>query len=259
MIISGLQKVTLLDYPGHIACTIFFGRCNLRCPFCHNMELVTNPEHFPTFTIEEILAFLKERKGRLNGVAITGGEPLLNKDIAELLKPIKELGYPIKLDTNGFFPEMIEKLIDEKLVDMFAMDIKAGWKNYLKVSGVDSSPVVADDSGASHSCEASGASRRGENCGPAWQEKVKKSILLLINKANEYEFRTTCVKGLHTEEDFYEIKEMIKGAKKYFLQNYKAAPDMKELPFKPFSREELESFLNIVRDSVENASIRGVD
>lgn len=235
MIISGLQKVTLLDYPGHIACTIFFGRCNLRCPFCHNMELVTNPEHFPTFSIEDILKFLKERKGRLNGVAITGGEPLLNKDIAELLRPIKDLGYPIKLDTNGFFPEMIEKLIDEKLVDMFAMDIKAGWKNYLKVAGADS---------------------RGE---PDWQLKLKKSISLLINKASDYEFRTTCVKGIHTDEDFYEIKDMIKGAKKYFLQNYKAAPDMKELPFKPFSREELVSFLNIVKDSVENVSIRGVD
>ncbi|MBR4314396.1 MAG: anaerobic ribonucleoside-triphosphate reductase activating protein [Lachnospiraceae bacterium] len=235
MIISGLQKVTLLDYPGHIACTIFFGRCNLRCPFCHNMELVTNPEHFPTFSIEDILKFLKERKGRLNGVAITGGEPLLNKDIAELLKPIKELGFPIKLDTNGFFPDMIEKLIDEKLVDMFAMDIKAGWKKYLHIAGADG---------------------RGE---PDWQLKLKKSISLLINKADDYEFRTTCVKGLHTVEDFYEIKDMINGAKKYFLQNYKAAPDMKELPFKPFSREELVGFLNIVKDSVENVSIRGVD
>ena len=112
MIISGLQKVTLLDYPGHIACTIFFGRCNLRCPFCHNMELVTNSEKFPKIPMDEVLDFLKERKGKLNGVAITGGEPLLNNDIADLLKPIKELGYPIKLDTNGFFPDMIEKLID---------------------------------------------------------------------------------------------------------------------------------------------------
>lgn len=234
MVISGLQKVTLLDYPGHIACTIFFGRCNLRCPFCHNMELVTNPEHFPTFTIEEILNFLKERKGRLNGVAITGGEPLLNKDIAELLKPIKELGYPIKLDTNGFFPEMIEGLIDQKLVDMFAMDIKAGWNNYLKVAGV-------------------------KTCEPVWQDKIKKSISLLMNRANDYEFRTTCVKGLHSDEDFYEIKDMISGANNYFLQNYKAAPDMKDLPFKPFSREELEHFSDIVKDSVANVQIRGVD
>lgn len=259
MIISGLQKVTLLDYPGHIACTIFFGRCNLRCPFCHNMELVTNPEHFPTFSIEEILKFLEERKGRLNGVAVTGGEPLLNKDISELLKPIKELGYPIKLDTNGFFPEMIEKLIDEKLVDMFAMDIKAGWKNYLKVAGARETRPYGDNVGVNTNnvgANACGALCRGE---PDWQLKLKKSISLLINKASDYEFRTTCVKGLHTVEDFHEIKDMIKGAKKYFLQNYKAAPDMKELPFKPFSREELESFLSIVKDSVENVAIRGVD
>ena len=252
MVISGLQKTTLLDYPGHIACTIFFGHCNLRCPFCHNMELVLNPEHFPTFTVDSILEFLKERKGKLDGVAVTGGEPLLNKDIAELLRPIKELGYPIKLDTNGFFPEMIEKLIDEKLVDMFAMDIKAGWTNYLKVAGVDlarsGEPAI------------SGENCRGEHCEPAtWQEKVKKSISLLMNKADDYEFRTTCVKGLHTEADFIEIKDMMKGAKKYFLQDYKAAHDMENLPFKPFSREELENFKSIVKDSVEFVDIRGVD
>ena len=273
MIISGLQKVTLLDYPGHIACTIFFGRCNLRCPFCHNMELVTNPEHFPTFSIEDILKFLRERKGRLNGVAITGGEPLLNKDIAELLRPIKDLGYPIKLDTNGFFPDMIEKLIDEKLVDMFAMDIKAGWKNYLKVAGARETRPYGDNVGANTNNVGANTNNVGANannvganaCGalcrgePDWETKLKKSIKLLMTKASDYEFRTTCVKGLHSEEDFHEIRDMIKGAKKYFLQNYKAAPDMKELPFKPFSREELESFLNIVKDSVENASIRGVD
>ena len=241
MVISGLQKTTLLDYPGHIACTIFFGNCNLRCPFCHNMELVLNPEHFPTFTIDSILEFLRERKGKLNGVAVTGGEPLLNKDIGDLLRPIKELGYSIKLDTNGFFPEMIEKLIDEKLVDMFAMDIKAGWTNYLKVAGI---ALV----------------HRGEiGDSTNWQEKVKNSISLLMNKASDYEFRTTCVKGLHTESDFFEIKDMIKGAKKYFLQDYKAAPDMEDLPFKPFSRNELEHFKDIVKDSVEFVDIRGVD
>ena len=241
MVISGLQKTTLLDYPGHIACTIFFGHCNLRCPFCHNMELVLNPEHFPVFTMESILEFLKERKGKLNGVAVTGGEPLLNKDIGELLRPIKELGYPIKLDTNGFFPEMIEKLIDEKLVDMFAMDIKAGWTNYLKVAGVNQDGSVKQSEAAN------------------WQKKVEKSISLLMNKALDYEFRTTCVKGLHTESDFVEIKGMINGAKKYFLQDYKAAPDMENLPFKPFLREELEYFKNIVKDSVEFVDIRGVD
>ena len=238
MIISGLQKTTLLDYPEHIACTIFFGKCNLRCPFCHNMELVEHPEHFPVFSMEQILKFLKERVGKLNGVAITGGEPLLNKDIEDLLKPIKELGYPIKLDTNGFFPDMIEKLIDDKLVDMFAMDIKSGLTNYLKVSGVNNTKEFMNNT---------------------WKEKVCKSIDLLMNKANDYEFRTTCVKGLHTESDFYEIKEMIKGAKKYYLQDYKAGPGMENLPYKPFLREELEHFADIVRDSVGSVEIRGID
>lgn len=238
MIISGLQKTTLLDYPEHIACTIFFGKCNLRCPFCHNMELVEHPEHFPVFSIEQILEFLKERVGKLNGVAITGGEPLLNKDIEDLLNPIKELGYPIKLDTNGFFPDMIEKLIDDKLVDMFAMDIKSSLTNYLKVSGVNNAEGFMNNT---------------------WKEKVSKSIDLLMNKANDYEFRTTCVKGLHTESDFYEIKEMIKGAKKYFLQDYKAGPGMENLPYKPFLREELEQFADIVRDRVGSVEIRGID
>ncbi|MBO6134891.1 MAG: anaerobic ribonucleoside-triphosphate reductase activating protein [Lachnospiraceae bacterium] len=252
MRISGLQKVTLLDYPGHIACTIFFGGCNLRCPFCHNMELVEHPEHFPEIKREEVIDFLKERKGKLNGVAITGGEPLLNTDIGELLHEIKALGYPIKLDTNGFFPDMIEKLIDEKLVDMFAMDIKAGFSNYSIVAGITTQP-----------CESCTTERRGEHCEPGaisekLQDSINKSISLLINKALDYEFRTTCVKGLHSEKDFYEIRDMIKGAKAYFLQDYKAAPGMESLPYKPFTREELESFSFIVKDAVVSVNIRGV-
>ncbi len=235
MIIRGLQKTTLLDYPEHIACTIFFGNCNLRCPFCHNMELVEHPEKYPEFSITQILDFLKERVGKLNGVAITGGEPLLNRDIGDLLKLIKELGYPIKLDTNGFFPDMIEKLIDDKLVDMFAMDIKSGWTNYMKVAGLKNEDLSVI------------------------KTKVEKSIALLMERASDYEFRTTCVKGLHNENDFYEIKDMIKGAKKYFLQDYKAGPDMEDLPFKPFLRDELEKFANIVKDSVELVEIRGID
>ena len=145
---------------------------------------------------------------------------------------------------------MIEKLIDDKLVDRFAMDVKAGWNNYLKVAGVDSNSVGADI--IRPDCT-------GEACEPAWKSKLKKSISLLMNKANDYEFRTTCVKGLHSDEDFYEIKEMIRGAKNYFLQNYKAAPDMKDLPYKPFTREELEHFKDIIKDSVQNIEIRGVD
>lgn len=235
MRISGLQKVTLLDYPEHIACTIFLGRCNLRCPFCHNMELVEHPEHFPEITKDEIFTFLESRKGRLNGVAITGGEPLMNEDIEDLLIPIKNMGYSIKLDTNGFFPDILKKIIDDKLIDMVAMDIKSGSTNYLKVAGIDTDK---------------------ENVG--LPVKVKTSIDLIMNSGLNYEFRTTCVKGLHTESDFIEIKDIIKGAKKYFLQDYKAAPDMTDLPFESFAKEELEKYKDIVKDSIEYVDIRGV-
>lgn len=239
MVISGLQKVTLLDYPGHIACTVFFGNCNLRCPFCHNMELVLNPEIFPKYSVDDILDFLKDRKGRLDGVAITGGEPLLNSDIEKLLIPIKDLGYPIKLDTNGFFPKMIDKLIEDNLVDYFAMDIKSGISNYLRVSGVDKN----DTGYTENKCI----------------EVIEESIDLLMNKAKDYEFRTTCVKGLHTKDDFYEIKDMISGAKRYFLQNYKAAPGMENLPFKSFTKDELNDFVDIVKTNINEINIRGVD
>ena len=267
MIISGLQKTTLLDYPEHIACTIFFGKCNLRCPFCHNMELVEHPEHFPNFSIDQILSFLKERVGKLNGVAITGGEPLLNKDIEDLLKPIKELGYPIKLDTNGFFPDMIEKLINEDLVDMFAMDIKAGWTNYLNVCGIESYEILAVNNIISDNNMDLKNNVDEKHCNiidmnsmsNKWRNRIEKSIELIICKAKDYEFRTTCVKGLHTDKDFYEIKDMIRNAKKYFLQDYKAGPGMESLPYKPFTREELEYFASIVRSSVVNVEIRGID
>lgn len=237
MRISGLMKNTLLDYPGHIACTIFLGRCNLRCPFCHNMELVESPEHFPEFSIDDIITFLKSRKGKLDGVAITGGEPLMNDDIEDLIIPIKNEGFPIKLDTNGFFPEKLKAIFDKKLIDMVAMDIKSGSTNYLKVSGI--SYVDSENVGL--------------------PERVKRSINLIMNSGIEYEFRTTCVKGLHTIDDFKEIKDILNGAEKYFLQNYKAAPDMKDLPYQSFTREELERFRDIVKDNIKTVSIRGVD
>lgn len=237
MRISGLQKTTLLDYPEHIACTIFLGRCNLRCPFCHNMELVENPEHFPEITKDEIFKFLDERKGKLNGVAITGGEPLMNEDIEDLLIPIKEKGYNIKLDSNGFFPDLLKKIIDDKLIDMVAMDIKSGSTNYLKVAGLDTF-VDKEEVGL--------------------PERVKRSIDIIMGSGIDYEFRTTCVKGLHIESDFVEIRDIIKGAKKYFLQDYKAAPDMQDLPFESFTKEELEKFKDIVKDSVEYVAIRGI-
>lgn len=233
MRISGLQKVTLLDYPGQIAATVFLGHCNLRCPFCHNMQLVMTPEQFPQFAITDIIDFLKKKVGKLTGVAITGGEPLLNSDIEDLLNPIKDLGYPIKIDTNGFFPDMVERLIKDKLVDKFAMDIKAGFSNYANVIGM-------------------------KNFGYDEINKIKKSVELIMNDAIDYEFRTTCVKGLHTEQDFYEIRDIISGAKDYFLQDYKAAPDMENLSFKPFEKNEIMQFVDIVKSNVKNVEVRGI-
>lgn len=234
MKIVGLQKLTLLDYPEHVACTIFFGGCNLRCPFCHNMDLVLNSSNYEEISIDTILKFLEERKNKLEGVAITGGEPLINNDIKALLYEIKNLGFSIKLDTNGFYPKLLNEIINENLIDMVAMDIKSGFTNYSKVSGISFSN---DD----------------------YIENLKESIKIIMNSNIDYEFRTTCVKGLHEENDFHEIKNMIAGAKKYFLQNYNEPKDNKIENFSPFSKEELENFVKIVSETIKNVFIRGVD
>ena len=231
MRISGLQKTTLLDYPGHIAATIFLGHCNLRCPFCHNMPMVLTPEIYREYSIVEIIDFLRSRVGKLDGVAITGGEPLLNEDIFDLLYPIKNLGYNIKVDTNGFFPNILKEIIDKNIVDMIAMDIKAGFSNYLKVCAINDSE---------------------------FKKKITVSIDIIMNSKINYEFRTTCVKGLHSTNDFYEIREMINGAKKYFIQDFKKSPNMGDVLFLPFTREELEIFKDIVSKNVEFVDIRGI-
>ena len=242
MLISGLQKTTLLDYPGHIACTIFLGHCNLRCPFCHNMELVLHPEKYQKYSIDDIITYLEGRKGKLDGVAITGGEPLLNSDIDTLIKPIKDLSFKVKIDTNGFFSEQIRHLIDEKLVDMFAMDIKAGFSNYNKVIGMNNNIINNNEFDLNNI-----------------KNKIENSISLIKNSGIEYEFRTTCVKGLHEANDFFEIREMISGANKYFLQNYKKAPGMEDLPYESFTKDELTEFKNIVKETVKDVEIRGID
>lgn len=229
MKISGLQKLTLLDYPGKVACTLFTCGCNLRCPFCHNIDLVVNAANQPSMDLNEILLFLKDRMGKLEGVAITGGEPLIHDDIDDFLYQIKNLGFPIKLDTNGYYPDRLKRLIDKKLIDMVAMDIKSGITNYEKVTGLDTKNDI-----------------------------YLKSVEIIKNCDIDYEFRTTCVKGLHTIDDFYEIKDIINGAKKYFLQNYRANDRIEHLPFKAFTIEELTEFKNVVEPYVSQVEIRGM-
>ena len=198
MIISGLQKTTLIDYPGKIACTVFLAGCNFRCPWCYSSELVLPLKivNQPRISEKEFLDFLRERQGLLEGVVICGGEPTINKDLPQFIQKIKNLGYPVKLDTNGSNPEMLKNLINTNLIDYVAMDIKAGQKN------------------------------------PAYQnlmtegitlDKIKESVKLLKVGKLDFEFRTTVVNTVNTKEDFLEIEKWIGGPNiKYYLQNFRA-------------------------------------
>lgn len=251
MKISGLQKLTLLNYPGQMSATIFLCGCNLRCPFCQNVDLVYNTSNAPTIDEEEIMDYLKERYGKLKGVCITGGEPLINDDIEDIILKIKNIGYKIKIDTNGYFPDRLNDLIKKGIIDMVAMDIKTGFTNYDIVIGKSKNDIINKNI-------------EGVDFEKLYNEdknkdrEIYKSIDIIRNSNIDYEFRTTCVKGLHSKYDFYEIREMIRGAKKYFLQNYQKNDLIANLPFKSFEKSELEEFLYIVKDYVERVEIRGI-
>lgn len=193
MILGGYQKLTLIDYPGKVATTVFTTGCNFRCPFCHNPQLVNLPSLQTGNLMEkEFFDFLKKRKGKLEGVCITGGEPIIQKDLVDFIKKIKKMGFAVKLDTNGMRPDILKKIIDQKIVDFIAMDIKNSLKKYSKTSGVK---VDTD--------------------------RIKLSVELIRNSGLPYEFRTTAVPGFHEEKDFLEIATWLKGSKKYFLQEYR--------------------------------------
>ena len=192
MIIGGLQKLTLIDYPGHLAATVFTFGCNFRCPFCHNPELVSGSLYKISGILEEdFFKFLKERKGKLEGVCITGGEPTIQPDIVEFVRKIKNLGFKVKLDTNGARPDILRELFQKKLLDFVAMDIKSDLENYAKTT--NSKLDI---------------------------ERIRLSVDLIRNSGIDYEFRTTAVPGLHKEEDFAKIGEWLEGSKKYVLQKY---------------------------------------
>ena len=228
MNIQGFQKLTLLDYPGKMACTIFTAGCNLRCPFCHNSRLVINPEKQSEFSEEEIFSFLKKRAGILDGVAITGGEPLLQRDIEDFIVKVKELGYSVKLDTNGSFPGKLRLMIELGLVDYVAMDIKNSFEKYSQTAGA-----------------------------PVDINAIKDSISLLLTGKVSYEFRTTAVKELHTAEDFAKIGELIQGAERYFIQSYKDSGEVLMPGFSAPNQEELQSYLAAVKPYVPHAELRG--
>ena len=228
MKIKGLQKLTLLDYPGRLAATVFLGGCNMRCPFCHNASLVVRPDN-TEITEDELFAFLESRRGKLSGVCVTGGEPTLNRELPSFISKIRALGYSVKLDTNGTNPEMLESLIRDGLVDYVAMDIKTSIENYGRVSGI---PDI-DTS------------------------KIERSIDLLLSGTVPYEFRTTVVRELHTASDFYSIGRRIEGARAYFLQSFKDSGDLIEDGFSSYSGAEISALLDIVKVYIPNAQIRG--
>ena len=228
MQIHGLQKMTLLDYPGKVACTVFFGGCNFRCPFCHNGELLDG-RFPPLMDDEELLSFLQKRQGMLDGVCITGGEPLLQPKLAELLWQIKELGYAVKLDTNGSFPELLEELIAKGLVDYVAMDIKNCPDRY------------ADSVGRQVDMTA-----------------VKRSVALLLEGSVDYEFRTTVVAELHDEESIHGIGRWIGGARRYFLQCYTHRDTVLEPGLTPPTEQALCKYAEIAKKYIPDVGVRGV-
>ncbi|MBO7368935.1 MAG: anaerobic ribonucleoside-triphosphate reductase activating protein [Clostridia bacterium] len=230
MVIKGLQKLTLLDYPGHTACTVFFAGCNFRCGFCHNAPLVTEIGG-GSITEEEFFAFLKTRVGVLDGVAITGGEPLLQKGIIPFMRKIKELGFKIKLDHNGTLPEVLKEIIDNGLVDYIAVDIKNSPEKYAVTAGLTEFDITP----------------------------LKKTIDLLIGGKVDYEFRTTVTAELFEEKDFEEIGKLIKGAERYFLQNFTDSGNLIEKGFfSACEKSVLENYASIARKYVKCVSLRGI-
>ena len=230
MKIHGLQKMTLLDFPGKVACTVFLGGCDFRCPFCHNYELIDGSAP-PIMEAEELLAFLEKRTALLDGVAITGGEPCLHLDLPDLLRKIRALGFQTKLDTNGYHPDMLRRILEDGLADYVAMDIKNSPAKYAQTCGLQEIRM----------------------------EPVFESIALLKEGKVDYEFRTTVVKELHEAADFEEIGEMIRGAKRYFLQCF---TDRDSVPFGNLSAptaQDMKTYAAIARKAVPQTALRGVE
>ncbi len=226
MEIAGLQKLTLLDFPGKVACTVFLPGCNFRCPFCHNAPLLEHPE---VESDEGLLQFLKTRQGLLDGVAVTGGEPLLSPGLPALLEKIKALGFLVKLDTNGSFPDRLQALLTEGLVDSVAMDIKNAPEKYARTAG--RSDIL---------------------------EAVRRSAALLLAGTVPYEFRTTVVDELHEPEDFDAIGRWLTNAKQFFLQCYQDSENVLQPGLHAPSREKLERCRRTLEQYIPNVSIRGI-
>ncbi len=228
--IGGLQKVTLIDYPGLVATSVFLAICNFRCPYCHNPDLIETASDKKYIPEKEFFSYLKKRKGLLEGVCVGGGEPLMSKDLVSFLEKIKKLGYLIKLDTNGSKPDLLEKLIKQGLIDYIAMDVKASLEQYDKVTNVKIN-----------------------------NNKIKQSIKLIMDSGLDYEFRTTVLPKFHDLSEIEKIAKMIKGADKYYLQGFSNNKTL-DISFereKSFKEEELAEMKKLALKYVKNCQIRG--
>ena len=229
MRIDGLQTLTLLDYPGKVACTVFTSGCNMRCPFCHNASLVCG-EVPPFMEKEEFFAFLKKRTGVLDGVCVTGGEPLLQEGLIPFLLEVKEKGFTTKLDTNGLLHDRLRAAVEAGAVDYVAMDIKNCKARYAETAGVP-----------------------GLDLAP-----IEKSVQFLMEGKVDYEFRTTVVKELHNKADFGEIGQWLKGAKRYFLQSFKDSGDILSPGLSPMEKADLLEIRDRLRADIPVVELRGV-
>ncbi len=231
MKIQGLMKMTLLDFPGQVACTVFTSGCNFRCPFCHNASLVL-PERITDEGIaeEEFFAFLGKRAGKLDGVCLSGGEPLIQPDIADFIRRVKGLGFKVKLDTNGSVPDVLRSLLEEGLLDYVAMDIKNDSEGYAKACGITHSPV----------------------------DQVQESIRILLSCGVPFEFRTTVVDELHTEDTMRSVARWIAGAPQYFLQSFIDSDNVIEKGLHSCPKQKLEAILKAVVEYVPSAKLRGI-
>lgn len=230
MRIQGLQKLTLLDFPEKVACTVFTAGCNFRCPFCHNASLVVNIPKETEIDEEDFFAFLEKRKGVLEGVCVSGGEPLLQADIEEFIKKIKQLGYAVKLDTNGSFPEKLKTLVEKGLIDYVAMDIKNSKETYGITSGIDALNLAM----------------------------IEQSVSYLKEGYVPYEFRTTVTKQFHSKEEFEQIARWLQGTEKYFLQNFVDSGDLIGKKVSGCSEGEMQEFLATVQKYIPSAKLRGI-
>lgn len=230
MKICGLQKTTLLDYPGHVAATVFVGGCNFRCPFCHNGSLLSNNAE-EILSQEELFRFLKRRRGILDGVCITGGEPTLSSGLADFITAIKDMGFLIKLDTNGCRPHVLKSLNAAGLLNYVAMDIKGGHSHYSCIAGIPGLPL----------------------------EPIEESVSFLMESGIPYEFRTTVVKELHDETDFLDIGLWLEGCSRYFLQSYADSREVLCPGFHACTKKELLTYADLLKPYIPGVSLRGAE